>query len=448
MKNKKIVIAVVVGVIAVVLVLVVLLNTNMKTKKAEIGQNESSGTKIENVNYLKLDRTEDFDGDMTVVGQTSNFITTHYVIDKDFNILCSYTGNSTYIDGYMELEDENNKKTDIVDVNGNVVFSYGDYEYKEVTLVDNGCLIITKQTDTYNSSNIVTGVYSIKEQKYILEPDEKYVNKARAYGDDMLVLDDNENVYFNLKTKSIVKYQEGIYREFKDGYSASDDNDIQVSYLKVFDCNGNIKRIKSPYAKYEPILGKEQQNGMLFEVTSASEESSENATGYVAKTMCAIFNLETGETKDLTDEFWLVLNQPHYTKDGYALVMFQNKGGTHYYTVIDKQGNKLFEPQKVNDNRSFQPHDNGEARKNVSEDLQEGNYFIVKDNDVYKVLDKENNIVLTAEDGETFEGVTNGAVKVKWKKQGYYEQYYYKDLNGNKIGIKLPDGIKELNKSK
>ena len=105
MKNKKIVIAVVVGVIAVVLVLVVLLNTNIKTKKAEIGQNESSGTKIENVNYLKLDRTEDFDGDMTVVGQTSNFITTHYVIDKDFNILCSYTGNSTYIDGYMELED-------------------------------------------------------------------------------------------------------------------------------------------------------------------------------------------------------------------------------------------------------------------------------------------------------------------------------------------------------
>ena len=38
MKNKKIVIAVVVGVIAVALVLVVLLNTSIKTKKAEIGQ--------------------------------------------------------------------------------------------------------------------------------------------------------------------------------------------------------------------------------------------------------------------------------------------------------------------------------------------------------------------------------------------------------------------------
>ncbi len=110
MKNKKILAAIVVGVIAVALVLVLLLNTNTKNKKAEIEQNSNSDTKTENVNYLKLDRTEDFDGDMAVVAQTSNFTTTHYVIDKDFNVLCSYTGNSTYIDGYMELEDEDNKK--------------------------------------------------------------------------------------------------------------------------------------------------------------------------------------------------------------------------------------------------------------------------------------------------------------------------------------------------
>lgn len=448
MKNKKALLIAVVIIATIVSVLVIFLNKKTETKKNEIEKNENADAKTENVNYLKLDRTEDFDGNIAVVSQTSNFASKHYVINKDFNILCSYTGNSTYIDGYMKLEDADNKKTDIVDTDGNVVFSYGDYEYKEITLVDDGCLIITKQTDTYNSSNAVTGVYSMQEQKYVLEPNEKYVNKIRAYGDDMLVIDDNENMYFNLKTKSVVKYPKGIFREFKDGYSVDDSGDIQVSYLDIFDSNGNVKKIKSPYGKYEPIVGREQQNGMLFEVTSATEESSENANGYAARTMCAIFNLETGEAKDLSDEFWLVTNKPHYTKDGYALVMFQNKGGTNYYTVIDKQGNKLFEPQKVNDNRSFQPHDNGEARKNVSQDLQDGNYFVVTDNDEHKILDKENNVILTAEDGESFEGVTNGVVKVKWEKQGYYEQHYYKDLKGNKIGIKLPDEVKELNKSK
>ena len=71
----------------------------------------------------------------------------------------------------------------------------------------------------------------------------------------------------------------------------------------------------------------------------------------------------------------------------------------------------------------------------VSTDLYEGNYFIVTDNDVYEVIDKDNNVILTAEENESFEGVTNNAVKVHWKKQGYYEQYYYKDLDGNRISI-------------
>lgn len=253
----------------------------------------------------------------------------------------------------------------------------------------------------------------------------------------MLLLNDDGTEFLNLKTKSIVKYSEKVTEEFKDGYSVIEDNDnFKVWYLKVFDDNGNIKRITAPYD--EIVYGDENQNGMVFEITSYvyRDQSSGNERG---RTYCSIFNLEKGTVKDLSNEFWIVSNKPHYTEEGYALVTFTNQGGTPYYTVIDKEGNKLFEPQKVNDNSTFEADDNGEPRKIVSTDLSEDGYFIVTDDGVYKVVDKNNNVVLTAEENEIFDGVTNNAVKVHWKKQGYYEQFYYKDLEGNRIGIKVSE---------
>ena len=404
-------------------------NNNNNSNEVDNENNESSVQET-----ISLDRTQDFDGEIAVVTETKNYVGTHYVIDRNFKILSSYEGNSTYIDGYIQIRNDNEEKTNILDKNGNIVFSYGDHEYEEVELVDDGCIITTKQSDTYNSSSTVTGVYNLSEQKYIIEPSEEYVGKIRTFGDDMLLLNDEQTEFLNLKTKDIVTYSEKVTEEFNDRYSVLDDNDnYQVWYLKVFDDKGNVKRIRSPYEEEEIIYGNEHQNGMVFEVTSYVYRDEEN--NQRIRTLCSIFNLETGDSKDLSDEFWIVTNKPHYTEDGYALVNFTNQGGTPYYTVIDKEGNKLFEPQKVNNSNGFEPEDNGEARKMVSTDLYEGNYFIVTDNDVYEVIDKDNNVILTAEENESFEGVTNNAVKVHWKKQGYYEQYYYKDLDGNRISI-------------
>lgn len=408
-----------------------------KNENVNVSENQQQETeKEEEKTAIEIDRTVDFDGDIAVVTHTSNFVGTHYVIDKTFNVLSSYEGNSTYVDGYMQIPDEENKKTNIIDINGNIVFSYGDYDYEKVELVENGCIITTKQSDTYNSSNTVTGVYGLAENKYLIEPSEEYVNKIRIFGDNMLVLNDDNTEFYNLETKSIITYSERVAREFKDGYSVEEDNDnYEIWYLKVFDDKGNIKRIQSPYKEEEIVYGREHANGMAFEVTSyiyRNEDGNERA-----RTFCSVFNLETGEAKDLSDEFWMVTNKPQYTEDGYALVTFSNQGGTPYYTVIDRNGNKLFEPQKVNDNAAFQPDDNGEPRKIVTDNLQEGNYFVVTDNGISTVIDKDNKVVLVAGEDETFEGVTNNAVKVHWEKQGNRDKYYYKDLQGNKISILL-----------
>ena len=256
--------------ICISIIALVTLTGCSKTKQSEEKQNEGvsennkseSNTENENVTYLKIDRTENFDGETAVVSETVNFSPVNYVIDKDFNVLCSYTGNSTYIDGFMQIEDSKNKKTNVVDVNGNVVFSYEDFEYKNVELVDEGCLIVKKQVDTYNSANITTGIYSLKDKKYVLEPNEKYVNAIRTYGDDMLIIDDSNTEFFNLKTKSIVKYSERVDREFKDGYSVDQDYDDNGFYLKVFDDNGNVKEIKSLFGDIDDI--QYSANGMLF----------------------------------------------------------------------------------------------------------------------------------------------------------------------------------------
>ena len=46
-----------------------------------------------------------------------------------------------------------------------------------------------------------------------------------------------------------------------------------------------------------------------------------------------------------------------------------------------------------------------------------------------------NNILVQAEEYETFNGVTNGVVKVFKKQPGYADEHYYKDLKGNRIQI-------------
>ena len=94
--------------------------------------NEQNSNNNSTQQSISIDRAMDFYGDIAVVTQTINMVGTHYVIDKDYNVLYSYKGNSTYLDGYMQIPVENEKKTNIVDKNGNVVFSYSDYEYEKV----------------------------------------------------------------------------------------------------------------------------------------------------------------------------------------------------------------------------------------------------------------------------------------------------------------------------
>lgn len=437
MKRKIILLSLIILLLGTLLILTGCSNKEetAKTENQEesvVGDNENS-SQDENKDKvaIRLNRTADFEYDMATVSETIEFKQTNYVIGTDFKVLTSYQNNNQYVGGFQIRQNED-KSYSILDKTGKEVLSYGEHEYEKVELLDNGCAFIKKQTDTYNSSTTVGGIYDLAQGKYVLEPSEKYLGLTKR-GESMYQLDDEWKIYFNTKTKKVITYEKGIARDFIDGYALDSEysSGDDCYYLLVWDDNGGFKKIKTVSNGLDGNYHKNHRNGMLF-----SGKMNGNSTNGNIIIDSALYNLETGEAIDFGQyEYTMPLNDVKFTEDGYALVYFKNQGGTPYYTIIDKKGTKMFEPIKVNDNAAFQPDDNGEKRKLKYEELFEGNYFITEDDSVDTVVDVNNKVVLQAEEYEKFEGITNGTIKVKREQSGYYDEYYYKDLKGNKITI-------------
>lgn len=380
------------------------------------------GNNSENEQYLDYNLISEFKDGIAIATKTVNFQTTQYVIDENFNVLFSFKGNVGFVGKYMKIADKDDeKKINIIDQNGEVVYSYDDREFKKkVELVSDGLLVITEQTDTYNSSKTVTGIYDIQSKKYILGPDEKYVDKIREFGDNTLLLNGDNTEFFNTKTKKIVKYNKRVQREFKTGYSIDTDFSGYI-YMDVFDDSGNYKTIKFDSANI-----KNHSNGMLF--------SSET-----------LINLKDGTIKDLSDQFHFV-EAAKFNSDGNALVLFQNQGGETYYTVVDVNGNMLFNPEKRNNEAMFGAESNEVPLIIADETLYDGGYFFGEEDNHFKVIDKNNKVVFTSDNEyETFVSISNNCVLVALEEPGRSKISYYKDLKGNKVNIKINGKIKEYN---
>ncbi len=417
-----------------ILVLFLILSlTGCNNKSSE----SKTGNSTESEEYLDYNLISEFKDGTAIATKTINFQTTQYVIDENFNVLFSYKGNETFVGKYMKIADPNDeKKINIVDQSGEVVYSYDDKEFKKkVELVSDGLLVITEQTDTYNSSKTVTGIYDIQSKKYILEPDEKYVNKIREFGDNMLLLNDDNTEFFNTKTKKIVKYQKGVKREFKNGYSIDTEFSGDI-YIVVFDDAGNYKTIKPLFNS--PNI-KNHSNGMLFD--SETRIENEHVTG----TYVQLINLKNGTIKNLSDQFNLV-EYAKFNSDGNALVLFQNQGGETYYTVIDINGNMLFNPEKRNNEAMFGAESNEVPLIIADETLYDGGYFFGEEDNHFKVIDKNNKVIFTSDNEyETFVSISNNCVLVALEEPGKSKISYYKDLKGNKVNLKINDKIKEYN---
>lgn len=432
MKYEKIHFIIIIFLLITLLCLTGCSNNDVTNEEKSEEKTSITDKEEDNKILIRLNGTADFIEGIATVNETIQFETTNYVIDENFNVLTTYQNNYGYIGRYQIRQNED-KSYKIVDSTGKEVFTYGEYEYENVELLGNDCVFLKKKTDTYNSSVTVGGIYDLAQEKYVLEPSEKYLNLYNK-GDNMYIIDGMDHTFFNTKSKKLVTFANWSGRDFIDGYSV--DNEYNSSedcyYLCIWDDNGGFKKIKA--VRGVSGIHKCHSNGMLF---YSDMEVYHNEQGSESIRMhSALYNLETGEVYSFgTEEYNMPTNSCKFTKEGYGLLTFNNQGGTPYYTILDKKGNKLFEPIKVNDNAAFQPDDNGEKRIIRQTELYDGNYLIVEEDGVDTVLDINNKVVLVAEEYEVFEGMTNGVVKVKRVQPGYYDEYYYKDLKGNKIQI-------------
>jgi len=421
------------------LAIIALLVTTGCTK---VEKNSDKSKSEDKTSYLEYDYAGVFNDGVAVVTKTENFESIKYVIDEDFNVLFAYKGNNEFVGSYLLIADkDDSKKINILNKNGDIVYSYDDKEYKKkVELASNGLLIITEETNTYNTSKTVTGIYDIESKKYILEPSEEYVDKIRSYGDNMLTLNSEYTKFFNTKTKSIIKYKEPIPNEFKDGYSLSEEYKALNTYLIVYDDKGNKKEVKSLFKSLGSI--KKHLNGMLFDSQMRIElvNGNEQITGSNVE----LFDLEKGTVKNLSDIF-IRVEEAYFNENGNALIRFENQGNETYYTIIDKEGKMLFEPVKRNNEASFGAESNEVSLIIHDCTLYDGGYFFGEEDNIFKVIDKNNKVITTGEEYETFKSITNNSIIVSLKKPGTKEITYYKDLKGNKINLKINGEIKRYN---
>ena len=267
MKSKKILMEVLIFLIMILLCLTGC--SKIEKLDPETGTKEGASESKEDLKVaIRLNSAEEFNEEYgyAVISETINFETTKYVIDKEFNVIHSfkqgsYATNTDYIDGYR-IEQNEDKSFCVVDIYGKEVFTYGEHEYSETKLLTDGCIYLKKQTDTYNSTEIVAGIYDLSQSKYVVEPNAKYTN-IYENGEKMYKIEEagNSVSLFNTKTKKITTFNIGIVNNFKDGYSIDDRyNSADDSYyIDVLDENGGTKSIKLPN---DTGTLKNHQNGM------------------------------------------------------------------------------------------------------------------------------------------------------------------------------------------
>lgn len=346
-----------------------------------------------------------------------------YLVNENFEATFTWDFGANVVGSYVQtLVKDENEEQHIYDALGNKVFSYKEKEYEEVKLIPHGYLIIKKKNDTYNSSETTIGVYDLNKKEYIIEPTSQY-NRITERGEYMFALDDSDKVFFNANLGKIVKFSKSLYSEFVNGYQL----DVGNGYIKVYKDDGTEKNINYN-VEYTSYNSKDAvANGYFSDVSNHGDK------GYFY-----VVDLEKGTYKDFSDLFYHVTNKPKFTKDGYALVLFQNQGNVPYYTVIDINGKMKFEPVRVSDDNSYTSGYDKDLAIISVDNLVGDNYILLKNNSnaLTELRDKDNNLIYKGDEDEAFVNLINNAVVVRYNYRGL-DRYYFKDLNGNKIDIKI-----------
>lgn len=391
-------------------------SSNNTKKESNNGKNSTIESAIHNINEYK-------DG-YSLIGVDGQLLSsTPYLVNEKFEATFTWDFGANVVGAYVQtLVKDENEEQHIYDALGNKVFSYKEKEYEEVKLITHGYLIIKKKNDTYNSSETTIGVYDLNKKDYIIEPASQY-NSITERGEYMYALDSSDKVFFNANLGKIVRFTKSLSSDFVNGYQL----DVSNGIIKVYKDDGSEKSISYKVESTSYNSKDAVANGYFSDVSTHGDK------GYFY-----VVDLEKGTYKDFSELFYRVTNKPKFTKDGFALVTFQNQGNVSYYTVIDINGKMQFEPVRVSNDNSYTSGYDKDLNIISVDNLVGDNYILLKNNTnaLTELRDKNNNLIYKGEEDEDFVNLTNNAVVVRYKYRGL-DKYYFKDLNGNKIDIKI-----------
>lgn len=346
--------------------------------------------------------------------------TKYYLYDKDLKFVSEIKDYDKYSwkDGYALVRDTSSDASYVLNFKGEKVWEDKNGDYLYVALMSNGHLVLSRQNDTFNTSEKQSGIYDLNLKKMVLDFDAKYyMNYFEENGDDAIGISDKS--IFNTRTNQLITYEYSHGYNFINGYATNTDYDDNYNnVLGIFADTGGRKTVLLPEDIY--IYCKNHRNGICFDNAYVYDYDNSKSISY-----SYIVNLKAATIKELGNDYHVIDNKVLFNKHGYALLIFENAGSVQYYTVIDTNGNRMFEPVRVNDNTT-------KLVISKNSEISESNYYMVSEDGRNLVVNYKNEIAAKPQNGETFDRLIGNYILVK--NNG---KTYLKDLKGKKVNIAI-----------
>lgn len=340
----------------------------------------------------------------------------YFVLDKDLKIVNKIKNyeNYTWKDGFALVKESDTSY--VIDYNGNKVWNAKNSDYLEIQLSNNGHLVLSRQVDTYNTSEKQAGIYDIKLKKMVLDFSKEYYDSDFEEEDKVLIIDDY--TIFNTKLNKLIKFENEHGSNFESGYSTNRvyiNNNNKRDFVVSTD-TGEQKVISLP--EDSNLDCSIHKNGLCLDLANVYRVGQEENYTYIV-------DFKAGTVKEVGTDYYRINNDVIFNKNGYALLIFENSGGVQYYTVINNNAERMFEPVRVNDETT-------KLSISLYDAINDENCFIVSDDNKRIVVNYKNEVVAKPQDNETFDRLIGNYILVK--NNG---NTYLKDLKGKIVNITI-----------
>jgi hypothetical protein len=315
----------------------------------------------------------------------------------------------------------------IMDVTGNIVVDNNDTRFDRITrLGEGGHIWVEKQVDTLERSETLFGVLN-NAGEWLHELEADYRLKAGAlttggttgyFGNGIYLVDyhhiaDERGIgIYDFATMNRINFIEDVgwnitrYDEYSGTiiFQTAIVGDVSgIGYIYTISRDGTVERLPS----FMRMNNNSINSGMVYiAMRNAWHEY------YLERDATGFYDLQGNKLFDIPQ----LIGTPIFEGD-YSFVVLANDGGVRFVTVIDREGNQLFEPIRANP-------------INGQEYLSEGIVWIRGEDDNLFSIDVRGNILIDNLQADRVNQFKEGFSVIRIN-----DYYHFIDREGNKLVI-------------